>query len=293
MAMSHRSFSPAENDSAEPNEAAAFSVASAPIAAPNLRDQGRGGREWSSDDAELLGEVLRSNGLSEKLVERLLALAAAPVHVKRVVDRLAVALGAHFHFLPIEEALREPMLLHGAPGSGISTVAAKLAARFEENQILVVSAGTREPAASAQLEEHLEILGLPLVAAPDAKSLNSILAKTKDRTIVIDSGAVSPETVPSTQRMLVLSAESSIEDATAAANAAAAAGTRRMIVTRLDTSHYLGAVLTAADVGKLALVAASITPHFAFGLRALSPENLARRLMSATVNVDRWRVVPL
>ena len=292
MAVSHRSFSPAETDGVEPTTSD-IAVASPPVAAPSPRDYGRGPREWSSDDAELLGEVLRSNGLSEKLVDRLLTLAAAPVHVKRVVDRLAVALGAHFHFLPLEEALREPMLLHGAPGSGVSTVAAKLAARFEDNQVLVVTAGTREPAASAQLEDQLEVLGLPIVAAPDAKSLASIISGTRDRTILIDSGAAAPAETAGTQRMLVLSAESSIEDATTAANAAASGGTRRMIVTCLDNSRFLGAVLTAADVGKLALVAASITPHFAFGLRALSPENLARRLMSATVNAERWRVVPL
>ena len=292
MAVSHRSFSPAETDIAEPTTPE-VAVAAPPVAAPSARDYGRGPREWSSDDAELLGDVLRSNGLSEKLVDRLLSLAAAPVHVKRVVDRLAVALGAHFHFLPLEEALREPMLLHGAPGSGVSTVAAKLAARFEDNQVLVVSAGTREPAASAQLEDQLEVLGLPMVAAPDAKSLASIISGTKDRTILIDSGTAAPAETAGTQRMLVLSAESSVEDATTAANAAASGGTRRMIVTCLDNSRFLGAVLTAADVGKLALVAASITPHFAFGLRALSPENLARRLMSATVNAERWRVVPL
>jgi hypothetical protein len=40
-------------------------------------------------------------------------------------------------------------------------------------------------------------------------------------------------------------------------------------------------------------VAGSITPNFAFGLRNFTPENLARRLASAAMRVERWRAAPL
>jgi hypothetical protein len=92
--------------------------------------------------------------------------------------------------------------------------------------------------------------------------------------------------------MLVMSAETTATEAMAAGKTANATGVSRMVVTHFDVARYLGAVLTTADAAKLALVGASVTPHFGFGMRALTPENLARRLMAA-VHPERWRVTPL
>ncbi len=92
--------------------------------------------------------------------------------------------------------------------------------------------------------------------------------------------------------MLAISAEAAGAEAMGAAKAAAAIGITRTIVTRLDVGRYLGAALSAADAAKLALVSASVTPHFGFGLRAFTPENLARRLMAAA-HPERWRAAPL
>jgi signal recognition particle GTPase len=92
--------------------------------------------------------------------------------------------------------------------------------------------------------------------------------------------------------MLAISAESTLDEAMGAAEAASAVGITRTIVTGLDVGRYLGAALSAADAMKLALVSASVTPHFGFGLRAFTPENLARRLMSGG-HAERWRVAPI
>lgn len=261
-------------------------------------------RDWPGDEAGFLAEVLRCHGVTESLIERLVELAAAPVHAARLVDRLAVALGAHFHFLPLEDALAAPMLLYGTQGAGVTTLAAKLAARFEERQILVVSADRRDAAGRAQLDEYLEVLGLPLAVAEDEAELRHVAAGADGRTVIIDSACGVPteaETAGRIERLieaagaqgtLVLPAAPAT-DAAAIGVAAAALGTRRMMVTKLDTARYIGAALIAADAGKLALVAASVTPHFAFGLRILTPENLARRVLSAAISAERWRVAPL
>ncbi len=89
-------------------------------------------REWPVDETAFLRELLRCHGLSSALLDRLMELAIAPPNQARIVDRLGVALAAHLHFLPLEDALQTPILLFGAPGSGVSTIAAKLAARFDE-----------------------------------------------------------------------------------------------------------------------------------------------------------------
>jgi SRP54-type protein, GTPase domain len=292
--------------------AAPAGIAAAPTAAPTAYLAPNGAapaaepavaRDWPSDTPGLLTEILRSHAVPAGLVDRLLGFAMAPTHAPRPVDRLAIAMAAHFHFLSLEDALKAPVFLYGVHGTGVSTLAAKLAARFEPHEILVVSTDPRGDA--AQLEEHLEILDLPLAVAPDAASLRSTVATADGRMVIIDGGGSSPaETDDATrirslidaaraQGMFVLPADAEPADAAVLAGAAAELDTRRMIVTKFDSARYLGAALAAADAGKLALVAASVTPHFAFGVRGLTPENLARRLMSAAMRAERWRVVPL
>lgn len=273
--------------------------------APTLVESQVAAREWPSDETAFLRELLRCHGVSGALLERLMELATAPPNTARIVDRLAVALAAHLHFLPLEDALQTPILLYGAPGTGVSTLAAKLAARFDEREILVVSTDARGSNERAQLEEYLEVLGLPLAVATDAASLKSTVAGASGRKVIIDTSCGAPSDqkcadqirklteAAGAQAMLVVPADAPVEVARATATAAARIDTRRMIVTRLDTERFVGSILVAADAGKLALVAASVTPHFAFGLRVLTPENLARRLTAAALRAERWRIAPL
>ena len=256
---------------------------------------------WANDDDALLGDMLRDHGFADKLAGRLVGLATAPTHVKRPVDRLAIALGAQFNFFALDEAWQTPILLCGLPGAGSSTLAAKLAARFDESEILVVSACAHDEAKTAALAECLEALDLPLTCARDAAALRDAVATAAGRKVVIDACGRAPldgaeiaalASATGAAGMLVMSAETPAADALAAANAVNAVGVRRMIVTHLDTARYLGAALSAADAAKLALVSASITPHFGFGMRTLTPENLARRLMAA-LHPERWRAAPL
>ncbi|HKT19072.1 MAG TPA: hypothetical protein VJR47_13580 [Stellaceae bacterium] len=262
-------------------------------------------RDLPGDERGFLAEVFRSHGLSAVLAERLLGFAMAPAHAPRPVDRLAIALAAHFNFLPLDEALRAPVLLYGLPGTGISTLATKLAARFDEREVLVVAADTRNASKTAQLEECLEVLGLPLAVAPDAASLRKTVGTADGRMVIVDGGTGTLTDAAFAKRIhaaidaaraegvLALPADAGSDEAAAEAAAAARLGTRRLMVTKLDTVRYLGSALAAADLGKLALVAASITPHYAFGLRNLTPENLARRLAAAAMRVERWRAAPL
>lgn len=248
--------------------------------------------EWRSDDDAALGELLQGHGFGEALVARLVELAAAPNHVKRPVDRLAIALGAQFNFFALEDTFRAPIMLCGLPGAGTSTLAAKLVARFDASEVLVISAGVHAAAQTAELAEQLEALDLPLTCAADAEALRRAAAGAEGRKIVIDAGSDSPLDTARLQEfaaaagaagILVLSAETAAAEAAAAAHAAAGIGIGRIIVTHLDVARCLGAALTAADAAKLALVGASITPHFGFGMRTLTPENLARRLTAVSI----------
>jgi signal recognition particle GTPase len=210
-------------------------------------------------------------------------------------------LGAQFNFFPLAEAWQQPILLCGLPGAGTSTLAARLAARFDDSEVLVISAGAHDAADAALLAENLEALDLPLTRVADAAALGRAVAAAAGRKVIIDTAARAPLdraclteflAAAGAAGMLAVSAESTPAEAMSAAEAAIAVGIARVMVTRLDVARYLGAALSAADAMKLALVSATITPHFGFGLRAFTPENLARRLMSAG-HPERWRVAPL
>lgn len=257
--------------------------------------------EWAGDDDSSLTALLDSQGFANKLTTRLVELAGAPTHVRRPVDRLAIALGAQFNFFPLAEAWQQPLLLCGLPGAGTSTLAARLAARFDDSEVLVISAGAHDAEKTALLAENLEALDLPLTRAADAAALGRAVAAAAGRKVIIDVAGRAPLASAPLKEfiaasggagMLAISAESTPAEAMSAARAAEAAGIARMIVTSLDVARYLGAALSAAEATKLALVCATITPHFGFGLRAFTPENLARRLMSAG-HAERWRVAPL
>jgi signal recognition particle GTPase len=291
MVQSRSSTQPAEDIGNETIETAAITVAPARIAAV----------EWASDDDAQLGELLGGHGFAGQLTARLIELARAPTHVKRPVDRLAIALGAQFNFFAIEEAWQQPILLCGLPGAGTSTLTTKLAARYDDSEVLVISAGTHAVEKTKLLAENLEALDLPLTQAADAAALSRAVGEAAGRKIIIDVAARSPfdraqvkefMAVTGAAGMLAISAESPIGDATSVAKAAAEIGIARLIVTGLDVGRHLGAALSAADATKLALVSASVTPHFGFGLRAFTPENLARRLMSGG-HPERWRVAPI
>ena len=271
-----------------------------PVIVPMQRGYGS-----PSDDSTLLTEALQAHGVSNKLIEKLISFAIAPTHTKRPIDRLTIALGAHFNFLPLDDILQAPVLLFGAPGAGVTTLAAKLAARYDESQVLVISAGGKDAAATMQLEEYLEVLDLPLAVAEDAATLKKIVAGASGRKVIIDAACGAPFDQSKTKEIqslidaagargvMVLSAEAETDDAIAGAEAASSLGARGIVVTRIDTGRYLGPALMAADSARLALIGASVTEHFAFGLRALTPENLSRRLMSSATHAERWRAAPL
>jgi flagellar biosynthesis protein FlhF len=82
--------------------------------------------------------------------------------------------------------------------------------------------------------------------------------------------------------LLVLAAGADAMEAGDVATAFAGIGCRRIIATRLDVARRLGALLSAADIGRLALAGATAGPHAAEAVSTLSPFSLGRLLLSTT-----------
>ena len=263
-------------------------------------DPGAPEPSWPSGDAAFLTAVLRAQRVPEPLVQRISA--AIPLSVPsntRLPDRLAEALAICVDFGRLEDVLNAPrLLLAGPAGAGKTTLAGKLAVRSDRPTARFVNAQTGRPSGEAQLAEYAGTLGLPLI---DAASPEDLAAAAADKDpLVVDTAGIDPADAQAWESLrpwiaaagamplLVLPANAPVEDALIAARAFRALGGRHLVVTRFDMVRRVGAVLGAAMEG-VALVAVCVTPHFAYGLRPLTPDVLARRLLSGALDDARWQ----
>ena len=271
------------------------------VAARSAGEAGMPARPWPGNDVAFLAAVLEQHHLPAALIARLTRAAAALPLNTLLLERLSAALADQIHFAPLGDVLRSPVvLLLGPPGAGKTTLAAKLASLHGEGHALLISTDAHRPGGVAQLEEYAGVLGVAVTVAGDERSLRHCLGERAGRRVVIDTAGVAPgdeaardalaALAAGAEPVLVLPADVAAEEATAMLRFFAPLGAKTLLPTRLDLVQRLGGVLAAADGGRLALPAAGITPHFAFGLRQLTPEMLARRLLAGALH-DRRALV--
>ena len=264
-------------------------------------DPGMSEPGWPSGDAAFLTAVLRAQRVPEPLVQRVAgAIPPAVSSNTTLTDRLAEALAVGLEFGRLEDVLNAPrVLLAGPVGAGKTTLAAKLAVRSDRAGVRFVNALAGRTKDSSQLAEYAATLGMPLTEAAEPEQLAA--AAGSEGMLVVDTGGIDASdgqawealrpwiaAADAVLPLLVLPANAPVEDALAAARAFRALGGRHLVVTRFDMVRRVGSVLGAAMEG-LAPVAVSVTPHFAYGLRALTADVLARRLLSGALDDARWQ----
>jgi len=254
---------------------------------------------WPSDDLAFLTEILRAQHVPGDLIKKLALRAASSRRIKPS-DQLKAALAAELRFISLAELLRKAaLLLVGPTGAGNTTLAAKLAARLDPRQVVAINTDTARPFSAAQLEDYVRVLGVKLTVAGSPEELRGAVAGNRRRTLIIDTAGAAPYDTAAAARLrafkdasgaelvLVLPADLSASEAEDTAGWAAGLGAGTIIVTRLDLTRRAGALLAAAAVDGLTLAGASVSPHFAYGLKDVTPELLARQLLAGTLDEGR------
>ncbi len=192
------------------------------------------------------------------------------------------------------KSLPRPIMLVGAPGAGKTLTAAKLATRatLAKRAVRMITTDTFRAGAVDQLAAYTKILEIDLDVAESPAQLRKLLAATSGQAItIIDTAGANPfstdDVAPlakliecsNIEPVLVCPAGGNITEASEVAQLFGALGARRFVVTRVDMTRRLGAILATATGGAMALSDVSISPHVARGLKSLTPLSLARLLM--------------
>lgn len=217
-------------------------------------------------------------------------------------DGLETALRRRFEFEPLTlSSLERPVILVGAPGSGKTTSAARLATRatVENRNLTVITTDSFRAGAREQLSAFTDILETQLTCVDGPDELQTALKTGDDDAItIIDTTGANPFSagemaalarlieISDAEPILVFTAGGDVAEAAEIAACFGALGVRRMVVTRLDIARRLGAAIAAADAGPLAFSDVSFSPQVARGMKPLSPQALARLLLRDPSRAD-------
>jgi flagellar biosynthesis protein FlhF len=258
---------------------------------------GRGGAEpdsaTPSPGPAALRRALEDHGTPPPIVERLVT-AARVAGIEDPTLALAAALDDGFRFAPLPKRPDRPLMVVGPPGAGKTITVAKLAARaaLARESVRVITTDTVRAGGVEQLAAFTRLMNVDLCAADGVQELGQAVGERNVGDLVlIDSAGTNPfaeadmEALAALIRaagaepVLVLAAGGDVLDSAEIAQAFAAIGATRILVTRLDMARRLGGLLAAADAGRLRFCDVSIDASVGKGLSPINPVSLARLLL--------------
>ncbi len=241
------------------------------------------------DYAQRLGR----HGIIPALVKAL-AIEAHNADVTSETGRLAFAMGRVLSFSPITLSPDQPIMLVGQTGAGKTSCAAKLAAKAagQEKKVAFMSADLGRAGAMDQMRTYADALDTRFWPVEDPQDVERIMREERPQEIIIlDTPGVSPfapadiaairtfrESLGG-EAVFVLPASGDPDEHIDWARAFRDIGVRRCMITKFDASRRVGAALSAAFEGNLALAHFSEAPFIADGLIDANPRYIAQRLL--------------
>ena len=246
-----------------------------------------------------ISEALTYHRVPPALFDRLVG-AAAALAAQNDALALGGALDDAFTFAaPPETPTARPFMLAGPPGAGKTAIAAKLCARVRlaGGGASLITMDTVKSGGPTQIAAFAEALGAALLLAPDIDALaDAVAACPEDHFVIIDTVGANPFDAEDMDRLAlaagaagadpiaVLPAGGDPADCAEAAAALAEIGAQRLIVTKIDAARRFGGILSAAQTGRFALMAASASPNISEPLLPFNPVSLARLLLPAAAD---------
>ncbi|MEL6371922.1 MAG: hypothetical protein AAFY84_06320 [Pseudomonadota bacterium] len=241
-----------------------------------------------------MGALLKPHGIDDALLNALVD-GARRSRIEEDLFQLQTAFEETFEFAPVWPTASNPIMLVGPTGAGKTSCAAKLAAASMQRygSAFLMTADVGRAGAIDQIRTYGEKLGADYyVVETPADVTQAMRSASPTGAVILDSPGVSPydtgdlaalrsfqEACHATP-VLVLPASGDVEEYRDWALSFAEFGVRRMIITKFDATRRVGAALTAAHAGRMALAFFSETPFISEGLLEAGPEFLARRLIS-------------
>lgn len=248
--------------------------------------------------AELL-TILHSHRTPEALSHAIAEL-AGKANLSDMTLALARALDQRIAAAPLVLENIESILLIGPNGAGKTAIAAKLAAHamLRGREAKLIAADPSGAGAVARLQTFADHTGSKFLVADNADILSkAVIECGLQKTLaIVDTAGFDPRNakartafsglaqIEGVTSVGVISATTDAEDAGEIAHALTLMGAHQTIVTGLDLTKRLGALIAATEHMTLAHVTRS--PFVAAGLETLSPLSLARMLIETAANPD-------
>ncbi len=242
-----------------------------------------------------IADLLRPHGVDDHLLEALIA-GARKARVDDELYQLETAFAEAFSFSPVQPSPANPIMLVGPTGAGKTSCGAKLAAAAMASGqgAFIMTADVGRAGAIEQIKTYGETLGADYYIVETPVDVQQALRSTKPTgCVILDTPGISPfdagdvaalrsfREASNAEPVLVLPASGDAAEYRDWATAFAEFGVRRMMVTKFDATKRVGAALSAAFCGRMALSHFSETPFISEGLLNASAEFIARRMLAS------------
>ena len=209
---------------------------------------------------------------------------------------LSQALKQMYHFTSLLNENQKNKIFMGMPGCGKSTAIAKLAtkAKLEKKRTAILSADNVRAGANSQLEAFAKILELDFYICKNARELFNQVQKGKDQydLQLIDMPGINPyvstevemiedliEGIKAT-KILVADAGRNTLESIETAEIFSQLGAEMILPTHLDMTRRIGSIISSAYCNQLSFCAGSVSSNIAKGLAKITPEALAKLLLT-------------